>query len=522
MHSEPQVELKIAQAATQRQWQAFALVAISLATVLVIFLPTFLEIVYIWDRSPTFTHGWLVIPAFLYLVWQQRAELAATPIRPFPPAFVLAIGTGFVWLIGELSSSLTPSFFATIAFVPLTIMAVFGWGWAKALAFPLAFLFFTVPFGQVFVPTLMEWTADFTVLALQASGVPVYREGQNFVIPSGRWSVVEACSGIRYLIASMVVGALFAWTMYRSPLRRFLFFGASIVVPIVANWLRAYLIVMLGHLSGNRIAVGVDHLIYGWIFFGVVMLILFAVGSIWREDHLPARPLPVAPQSPAAGAWLGGSWRPSAIAASLMAVVLVAWPAAATVMMQPGAERTLADATPAPAGGWQAVQGQITEWRPELESPTREQILTFEKDGRRVGVFLGFYRNQRQGAELVNQMNQLLRTKKREMLTVATGSRPIRFGGEQLKVNTARMSGTEGVIVAWQWYWLGGTSTISDSRAKLDLAIDRLLGRDDTSAWVTIFVRDSADAADADATLAAFVEEMGDSLLAAMDQAAGR
>ena len=116
-----------------------------------------------------------------------------------------------------------------------------GLRWAKILAFPFAILFFAVPFGEVLVPMLMQWTADFTVVALKVSGVPVFREGQNFVIPSGSWSVVEACSGVRYFLASLFVGALYAWQMYRSPLRRALFLLASIVVPIVANWVRAYL-----------------------------------------------------------------------------------------------------------------------------------------------------------------------------------------------------------------------------------------------------------------------------------------
>ncbi len=44
------------------------------------------------------------------------------------------------------------------------------------------------------------------------------------------------------------------------------------------------MIVMIGHLSDNRLAVGVDHLIYGWVFFGVVMLLLFWIGSFWQED----------------------------------------------------------------------------------------------------------------------------------------------------------------------------------------------------------------------------------------------
>src|SRR5205814_10510601 len=122
---------------------------------------------------------------------------------------------------------------------------------------------------------------------LRWSGVPVYREANHFIIPSGAWSVVEACSGIRYIIASVMVGTIYAAIAYRSTRRRVAFLAASVLVPILANWLRAYMIVMLAHLSSNKIAVGVDHLIYGWIFFGLVMVLLFWVGSFWREDDAP-------------------------------------------------------------------------------------------------------------------------------------------------------------------------------------------------------------------------------------------
>ncbi|MCX8006462.1 MAG: exosortase, partial [Burkholderiaceae bacterium] len=158
------------------------------------------------------------------------------------------------------------------------------------------------------------WTADFTVLALKLTGIPVYREGNYFMIPSGQWSVVEACSGLRYLIASLMVGVLFAHLMYVSRRRQILFVGASVVVPIVANWLRAYFIVLIGHLSGNELAVGVDHLVYGWIFFGFVMLLLFSIGARFRE-------------APGAAAVPGGIVRPGPrtdggmVAAAAMAVL---------------------------------------------------------------------------------------------------------------------------------------------------------------------------------------------------------
>ena len=153
------------------------------------------------------------------------------------------------------------------------MIAILGREVAKAIMFPLGFLLLGVPMGEALIPPLMEWTADFTVAALQLSGIPVFREGLLFRDPSGNWSIVEGCSGVRYLIASFTVGVLFAYLSYRRAWKRLLFAAMSIIVPIIANGLRAYLIVMIAHLSNNQLAHGVDHFIYGWVFFGLVMLL---------------------------------------------------------------------------------------------------------------------------------------------------------------------------------------------------------------------------------------------------------
>jgi exosortase A len=521
MHSERQLELEFVRLTERRQWQAFGLVAACLLAVVSAFSESFVEMVRIWHRSGTFTHGFLVLPAFLYLVWQRRADLAATPVRPFLPALVLVAGAGFLWLLGEVASALTPSMFGAVAMVPAVVIGVFGWRWARVLAFPLAFLFFAVPFGEAFVPKLMEWTADFTVLALQATGVPVLREGQHLFIPTGRWSVVEACSGIRYLIASMFVGALYAWMMYRSPVRRTLFFVASIVVPIVANWMRAYIIVMLGHLSGNRIAAGVDHLIYGWVFFGAVIMILFAVGTLWREDHHGK----AEGASPAGMPAIAGSALVNnsvGMAAVLMAAMVLAWPAAGAVLIRPYDERVLPAARFATAAGWRVVDARFDGWRPKLHAAASEQTFIFEKDGQKVGLFVGFFRNQRQGAELVNSENVLLSRDDKSWVVLGSGLRSTSLNGDPLTVKMQRMRAGRFTVAAWQWYWLGDSWTSSDSRAKLELAFDRMLRRDDTSAWIAAFVVEPADGRSADAILDGFVREMGGPIERALRAVAGR
>ena len=102
-------------------------------------------------------------------------------------------------------------------------------------------------------------------------------------IPEGTFEVAEACAGLRFLIASAVFGCFFAVVMYRSFLRRALFIILSITVPIAANGLRALGIIVLAHLEGSAAAVEADHILYGWFFFTLVIMILIAIGMLFAQ-----------------------------------------------------------------------------------------------------------------------------------------------------------------------------------------------------------------------------------------------
>ena len=331
----------------------------------------------IWQHSDTFQHCFLVIPIVLWLVWNERQRLAATPARPFWPGLMLMTGVGAVWAFGVLASAQVISHFAVIAMIPAVVTTVFGTRWLRVLWFPMVFLIFAVPFGEALVPKLMDWTADFTVAAVKLSGVPVYREGTHFVIPSGQWSVIEACSGIKFLIASLMGGSLYAWLLYRSPGRRLAFIGASIVVPLLANWLRAYAIVMVGHLSNNRLMTNDDHIVFGWVLFGAIMLLMYWWGARWREDGSPE---PVRAATPS-DAW--GRGHATAAAASL--VVMAVWPPVAAALMRPVGEPGPATlAAPVPRADWQLSAGAMTEWSPELDGASTSKTWVFERNGQRV------------------------------------------------------------------------------------------------------------------------------------------
>ena len=467
---------------------------------------TALSMYEIWRRSDTFGHCVAVVPIVLWLVWRRRLRLATLPVRPFWPAMLVVVGAGIVWLIGSLADANVVTQFALVLMIQGAMLSICGLAIGRALAFPLFFLFFSVPFGEAFVPKLMDWTADVTVLGLKFTGVPIYREGNTFVIPSGSWSVVEACSGIRYLIASLMVGTLYAHLMYTSWMRRAAFVAASAVVPLIANWMRAYLIVMLGHLSDNKLAAGVDHLIYGWVFFGIVLLAMFWVGARYREIERAPKT-----KSNYIGARSVGSAHP-AWAAVIAVGLAVLWSPIASVLASGDADHQRSLRPIEEANGWiSAAEVGRDEWQPRFSGQRVILRQAFERGGDRVIVHVYYYAAQKKGAELVNSDNVLVTTKDPYWREVVRGQLELSSADRPGRLRTATLAGDRGRFnVAW-WYWVGGRSTTSDAVAKLWLAEERLGLRGDDSAAVFLSTEPSSEGSH-EGVLQQFATDMGPSI----------
>jgi exosortase A len=240
---------------------------------------TFFSMAKVWSVSENYSHGWLIAPISIWIIWnarKSRMSLSLSP-NPFTGLFLLALANA-AWLVGDVAKVSVVKGFAVVAMIPISVYLVLGSAYFKSYIFALLFLFAMVPAGEGLTPVLMEYTADATVWAISVSGIPIYREGMFFTLPTGQWSVVEACSGLRYLIAAAVLAVLFCYLNYSTWPRRIVFFFTTVALSIVANWVRAYLIVLLGHFSEMKYGAGDDHVWYGWLFFGLVMAVTFWIG----------------------------------------------------------------------------------------------------------------------------------------------------------------------------------------------------------------------------------------------------
>lgn len=491
-------------------WRAaLCWMGIAIAAILALYRDAALSMAALWASSDTYAHGYVIAPISLILIWMKRRQIAALAPAPDYLGFLALAACGFGWLVAEAGQVQVVQQYALTAMIPAAVLALAGRRVAWAAAFPLAFLLLAVPFGEAFLPRLMDWTADFTVAALRLTGIPVFREGTSFSIPSGQWSVVEACSGLRYLIASITVGALYAYLTYRRWWKRALFFGLSIAVPIFANFLRAYMIVMIGHLSSMKLAVGVDHLIYGWVFFGVVIGLLFWLGSFWRDAPAPSPRGPAFYRTRPAGA--------AALAAAALGVAALAaaWPLYA-IYLDRADDTPVLLATPQGSSGWSLEAQPAAGWRPYYGGAAASTLAVYRKGERSVGVYLAVYHNQRQGAELVSSQNAV---------AGKAGSGWARLGESYRSENAftlrqTRVRSASGRLLVWDWYRIAGRDLSNPYLAKALLARDKLLGRGDDSAAIVLAAPYEGRSDGAAETLRLFMREMGPAIDAALSPAA--
>lgn len=482
--------------------------AVSWIVVLILFRETVMSMVEVWQRSDTFSHGFMIFPISLYLIWRQRHRVALLQPTPNFWGILLLAVVGFIWLFGNLANVLVVQQLALVAMLQGLVLAVLGSRVTYALIFPLTILYFAVPAGEILVPALTDFTAFSTVTALRITGIPVLWEGRFIFTPTGTWEVAKACSGLRYVIPAVVLGCLFSYITYRSSIRRLVFILACLVASIVANNIRAYGIIMLAHFSNNRIAVGVDHLVYGWFFFIVVMLLLFLPGLYWRE-------------TPAAGSSdtelhppLSGEKQVSAMNSKpdhvrpALPVVLTAVIGVFILSFAPASARMLmnsyrtshaihpVDLSTRPP--WKPQVRNSGDWLPHFNGADVEVTGRYTSGDRHVHLYIAYYADQQQGAELINSENKIVDDMR--WIRISDGHTRAIVDGKVLRLHeTITRSSFDEKRLVWSWYWVADEFTSSPYYAKFLQAKTRLFREPQEAAVLAIsaeIIDERSEAAD--------------------------
>jgi exosortase A len=465
--------------------------------------------VQVWSNSATFGHAFFIAPICLFLFYRARHRLALLQPSPAPWATVLVAMLAFAWVIGEMANVVVVKQLALVGLWQALFLLVLGWRITRAALFPLLFLYFAVPVGSSAIPVLQDLTAQMVAHLLRTTGIPVFLDGFVIQIPSGSFLVAEACSGVRYLIVSLALGVLAAHLFLRSWPRRLLFVGLSIVIPILANGIRAYSIIMLAHLTDYRTAGEFDHVLYGFLFLGIVTVSLLGLAALLRDRHGPDAGAPAVAdvddrlqrQRPTSK---GGVPAQAAYGGAALALIFLAqaWTA---VVKEPPVAPVPALLLPHVTAPWQTAADGEPGWQPDFHGHDLALQGSYRLGSDQVDLRVAYYSHQREGAEAISDMNNLVGAGKQwRALQVRRATIPVR--GKEHPYVRMLLGGRGDSYIVWYWYRVGGQSTSSRMFGKL-LELKTLLGGDRAASVVAIGSRVSADAQRTEALLGAFLNQ---------------
>lgn len=377
----------------QRHLAALALLS---AAILALFWRDAADMAGIWWDSSTFTHCLLMVPMIGWLV-SQRIDL----LRPLTPAFwwpalVWMAGAGMVWLVGEAAGVGLFRQLGLMLMLQGAVAATLGEKLVRGLLFPLAYALLLVPFGEELVPLLQTFTAHISVILLHLSGIAAEMEGVFIITPAGFFEVAEECSGVNFLIAMLAYAVFAAHLCFKSWTRRIVFVVAALATTILANALRAYGTMVAAEIWGIKAAGGIDHIFYGWIFFGLVIVIVMLVA--WRWFDRPANDVAVDVTGLDGAPRFAGAAKAVLPAALAIPLIFAGW---AWLVGGRSAPLPATMAVEAPRG-WSETRAEGMAWMPRFDGADQRLLRHFiDAKGRRVTVAIGGYERQAEGREVV-------------------------------------------------------------------------------------------------------------------------
>ena len=427
-----------------------------MATVLTVYWQSFSRLIGMWSMSD-YAYGWLVYPVSAYLLIRDRDKLADIHWRTSFAGVLLAGLVVLSWIVARAVGVQVVEFAGATLLIFTSYWALAGSDAARTTAFPLLLLLMAVPAAGFLVEPLMAVTAGIASACLTLFGIPALRDGQFFLLPGGSFEVAEVCSGLRYLLAGTMAALAYAYITYSSNLKRTVFVGITAIVLVIANGVRAFIVMAVASATEMQVLGGEDHIVFGMFLFAVVFIALIWLGEVFADTKDREGATPVGTEAPPRRDVSG-------IVVAAILVILLAGPSFDAVMKNRGAVKVVDLALPvlsgcALSGGWNS------DGAPEFAAADLQKHATYGCRDHGIAVFVASYGERRQGKELITWANRVWPAEWRPYVRESTV--PLQIADGEVYVQEVLVRDPAGWRLIWYWYQVGQSATSSAIRVKL-------------------------------------------------------
>lgn len=462
------------------------IILLSLPLLVLAFFQEWQDYFNLWSTSYIYRHGFLVFAGTLYLLYQRRNAFEKLSISFSWLYLAIFIGLAALFLIAHSGNIKL----VRMVLMPLLLIAwgstIWGSPFIRLSGPPILLLVFGAPFWDEMSPALQWLTVAVDERMLALISIPATINEFYITIPGGTFFVDNGCSGIRYLIVALYLGAFYGSLTDSNATRTATLMAVAGFLALLSNWIRVAWIIAAGHYTNMESSLIEDHEMFGWIVFIAVTLLPFFAFTHYldknrkdddRDFSKTTRKEP-------------GDTNQTVKATLSATLTLLAIPAVLLLQTQiaQGTARAWQPSLPTTnAEEWTGPIRHAGFWDPQYKSRDIHLSGVYVSNGL-FQVQLDFfgYKQQHQGKELIYYGNSvfnraLWKPVEEKSLKIDSANA---WGPNQVNQLTLAHKNSDERSIVWYWYDIGGSLLTSDSEVQLKSGLKTLLGDQRAGVWI--------------------------------------
>lgn len=255
---------------------------------LILFGATFADLWTRWVRwDGDLAHGIPTMALFFYLLWKTGAwptQSILTPVTERAVTAVLLVSASLLWF---LAFAVNLQIIEQLLLLPILILAygfIYGWRTILRHRILLVFPIFAIPIWGSLNGVLLEGASLVVGELVRLAGMPAVIQGNSIYIPFGHILIADGCSGLRYFVVALTVAYLIGYLNGYREGKLLVILAVAAVLALITNWIRIFLLIVIGYKTQMESSLMADHEMFGWILFGVIFLPAIYFAPVVRQS----------------------------------------------------------------------------------------------------------------------------------------------------------------------------------------------------------------------------------------------
>jgi exosortase len=242
------------------------------------YAPNLRSLVAIWNEEPNYSHGFLVVPVVLVIVWRRWVEEDPPTLRPSWWGWA---GLAVMLVVRAVCYERGAEWTETATLLPVVAcltLAAGGWPLLRRVWPAIAFLVFLLPLplsvNSILAQPLQRVATTWSTALLKLTGLWVVAEGNVILVGGDQLEVAAACNGLSMLMCLAATVAAMTILVPMAVWKRVALFLSIIPIALVSNVLRIAATAWCYHLFGAKVGGHFAHDAAGWLMMPVALILV--------------------------------------------------------------------------------------------------------------------------------------------------------------------------------------------------------------------------------------------------------